>query len=138
MSFSLAVQSGDLVMSGSQMAIVAGSDKLQQDLTLWMVERYGIDISHPRYGSWFENYIGGIINLTTQQMIESEALRVLNNYQKVQQLALAASPTVFSLSELLSSVNSVNVAISYDTIQVSVSVSNAEQAPVTVSVAQSI
>ena len=138
MSFSLAIQNGDLAMSGSQMAIVSGTDKLVQDLTLWMVERYGIDISHPRYGSCFENYIGGIINLTTQQTIESEALRVLNNYQKVQQLALSASPTVFSLSELLASVNNVNVAISYDTVQVSVSVSNAEQTPVAVTVTQSI
>jgi phage baseplate assembly protein W len=137
MTFSLQIQSGDLVLNGSQMGYVYGANKLLQDLTLWMTERYGCDISHPRYGCYFENYIGGVVNYTTQSMIQSEALRVLNNYQKVQQIGFNNAPTLYSLSELVSAVGNVNVQISYDTVWVSCAVVNAEQQVVAVSVTQS-
>lgn len=137
MTFSLQLQGGDLVLNGSQMGYVYGANKLLQDLTLWMTERFGCDINHPRYGCQFENYIGGMINMTTQAMIQSEALRVLNNYQKVQQIGFTNAPTLFSLSELLSAIGDVNVQISYDTIWVSCAVVNAVQQVVTVSATQS-
>jgi phage baseplate assembly protein W len=137
MTFSLKIQGGDLVLNGSQMGYVYGAHKLLQDLTLWMTERYGCDITHPRYGCNFENYIGSAINYTTQSMIQSEALRVLNNYQKVQQIGFTSAPTLYSLSELMSAVGNVNVQISYDTVWVSCAVVTAEQQVVTVSATQS-
>jgi hypothetical protein len=137
MTFSLLLQNGDLVLNGSQMGYVYGANKLLQDLTLWMTERYSCDINHPSYGCYFENYIGGMINFTTQAMIESEALRVLTNYQKVQQISFTNAPTLFSLSELLSAIGNVSVAITYDTVSVSVVVVNAEQQSIAITATQS-
>jgi hypothetical protein len=136
MSFSLQIANGDLVQRGSQLGIVYGANKLQQDMVLWLSERYGIDRFHPAYGSNFQNYIGGIIGYSTQSMVYNEAMRVLDNYQKVQFLAFKANPSLFSLSELLYSINSVNVSVSYDTVNVSVNVSNGQQQTATVNVSQ--
>jgi hypothetical protein len=136
MSFSLQVANGDLVQSGSQMGIVFGIGKLTQDMTLWVAERYGIDRFHPAMGSQLQNYIGGIINFNTQSMVYSEVMRVLDNYQKVQFNAFRQTPTNFSLSELLYTINNINVGITYDTVAVQVSVSNGQQQTTTVAVSQ--
>lgn len=127
MSFSLRVANGDLVQGGSQLGIVSGTKKLQQDMTLWLAERFGIDRFHPGMGSMLENYIGGIINFNTQSMVYSEVMRVLDNYQRVQFQTFRQAPGNFSLSEMLYAINAVNVNINYDTVNVSVNVSNAQQ-----------
>lgn len=136
MSFSLQIASGDLVQQGSQLGIVSGVDKLKQDLTLWMTERYAIDRFHPAMGSNFQNYIGGIISYHTQAMVRSEAERILDNYQKVQWRGLRESPQLYSLAELLMNINAVDVTVTFDAVTVDVSVSNAVQQPVNVSLAQ--
>lgn len=136
MSFSLQIANGDLVQQGSTLSIVSGINKLTQDMTLWLSERYGIDRFHPAYGSNFHNYIGGIISYGTQSMVYNEALRVLDNYQKIQFMAFKANPSLFSLSELLYSINAINVAINFDTVNVSVSVSNGQQQQASITVAQ--
>jgi hypothetical protein len=125
-------------MSGSQFGIVYGTGKLSQDMTLWMAERFGIDRFHPAMGSMLENYIGGIVNYNTQSMVYAEAMRVLDNYQKVQFQAFRQTPSNFSLSELLYAIISVNVNISYDTVNVTVNVSNAQQQGVSTIVSQGV
>src|SRR4051812_40238165 len=107
MTFSLMVANGDLVQQGSQLGIVANVDKLKQDLTLWMTERYQIDRFHPAMGSNYQNYIGGVIGYHTQSMIRSEAERILDNYQKVQYASFRNSPSRFSMDELLWSINAI-------------------------------
>jgi len=134
MTFSFRVANGDLVTTGSQLAIVYGTDKLKQDLTLWMTERYGIDRFHPNMGSNFQNYIGGIISYATQSIVYAEAMRVLDNYQRVQFAALKANPTIFSLDELLWNINAVNVGVGYDQVNVTCDVANAVQQPTRVGI----
>lgn len=136
MTFSLQVANGDLVQQGSQLGIVHGVDKLKQDLTLWLTERYGIDRFHPGLGSNFQNYIGGIIGYHTQAMVRQEAERVLDNYQKVQWRSLRETPQLFSLAELLMNINAVDVTVTFDAVNVGISVSNAVQQPLNLSVAQ--
>lgn len=136
MTFSLQVAGGDLVQQGSRLNIVSGVDKLKQDLTLWMTERYGIDRFHPGMGSNFQNYIGGIINYRTQQTVQQEATRVLDNYQKVQWRGLREAPNIYSLSELLYTINAVNVTLSFDAVMVNISVSNAVRQTTAVQVMQ--
>ena len=136
MSFSLQVAAGDLVQEGSRLAIVWGTDKLKQDLTLWMCERFGIDRFHPVMGSCFQNYIGGVITSHTRAMVQSEANRILSNYQKVQYMGLRANPTLYSMSELLWSINAIRVTVSYDSVSVLVAVSNGEQEPTSITINQ--
>ena len=127
MTFSLKVANGDLVLKGSQMALVGGTDKLKQDLILWVAERYGIDRFHPWMGSNLQNYIGGMITQGTQAMVYSEVMRVLDNYQKTQTAGMTASPALYTLSELLFNINSINVGIGFDQVNVAISVANAVQ-----------
>lgn len=136
MTFSLAIANGDLVTRGSELAIVQGTDKLRQDLTLWLAERFGIDRFHPAMGSNFQNYIGGVISQNTRAMIYSEALRVLDNYQKVQYMRLRESPSIFSQTELLWSINEINVGVGFDAVGVGINVSNGVQEPLAIAVAQ--
>ena len=138
MSFSLQVANGDLVQSGSQMGIVANIDKLRQDMTLWLAERIGIDRFHPAMGSQLQNYIGGIINFNTQSMVFNEAMRVLDNYQRVQFQSFRQNPSNFSLAELLYAINNINVNVGYDSVNIAVSVANAQQQSVNTAVSQGI
>lgn len=136
MSFSLKVANGDLVLAGNQFAIVSGVDKLKQDLTLWLAERFGIDRFHPAMGSNLQNFIGGVIGYGTQSMVYSEVLRVLTNYQRVQTQDFRAFPSNFALSELLWNINSVDVGVGYDQVSILVSVANAQRQPVSLSLNQ--
>jgi hypothetical protein len=101
-----------------------------------MAERYGIDRFHPAMGSNFQNYIGGVIGYHTQAMIYAEAERVLDNYQKIQFQGLRQAPQLYSLSELLWSVNAINVGVGYDTVSVAIGVSNGLQQPTSLSLSQ--
>lgn len=136
MTFSLKVVGGDLAVEGSELGIVWGVDKLKQDLTLWMTERYGIDRFHPGLGSNFQNYIGGIISYHTRAQVQQEAERILDNYQRVTWRGLREAPNLYSLSELMYSINYVKVNISFDTVSVGIGVSNAVQQSAVIDVAQ--
>lgn len=138
MSYSLALKNGDLVQSGSSLKIVSGIEKLKQDLSLWLGERFGIDRFHPNLGSTLQNFIGDVISSSTQSRIESEVLRVLNNYQAVQYRGLKERPQLYSPSELLYSIDSVNVSLSYDTVSVKIQLRNAEAESATLTVSQSL
>jgi hypothetical protein len=135
-SFSFQVANGDLVLAGDSFAIVYGQNKLTQDLTLWLAERYGIDRFHPMMGSQFQNYIGGIIGYNTQSMVYGEALRVLDNYQKVQFNAFQQNPQNFAMAELLYNIDSVDVSITYDTVAVAIAITNGASQASSVTVSQ--
>jgi hypothetical protein len=132
MSYSLSIQNGDLVLLGNSLGIVYGANKLQQDMICWLCESYGIDPMHPTYGSLLEGWIGSIITPSTQNQVQSEVLRVLQNYQNVQFQALQQAPANFSLSEILYAIHAINVSISYDTVTVAITISNAQMQPSTV------
>lgn len=137
MTYSLAIANGDLVRSGNSLSIVYGTSKLKQDLCLWVTERYGIDRFHPKMGSVLPDYIGSLITDGTRSQIQSEMLRILQNYQSVQLQGLKQAPHRYSYSELLYSIDAINVAISYDTVSATVSVRNADNAPAMIAVSQS-
>jgi hypothetical protein len=138
MSYSLAVVNGDLQQQGSSLSIVYGINKLTQDITLWLMEQYGIDRFHPNMGSVLQQFIGGMVDGSTQAEVQGEVLRVLQNYQAVQYRGLRQNPQVYSLSELLYSIDSVTAAVTYDTVNVSCALRNAENQPTVVNAAQSV
>lgn len=125
MSFSLALQNGDLVPQGGNLGIVWGVEKLVQDLTLWLTEGLGGDIMHPELGSILDAWIGRIIDSSTKSEINTEVLRVLNNYQRVQVRGIKSTPQRYSLSEILWDINSIDISLDYDAVSVIISVSTA-------------
>ncbi|HEY6021107.1 MAG TPA: hypothetical protein VIY48_14725 [Candidatus Paceibacterota bacterium] len=135
MSLSLKVVNGDLSITAGKFDLVQGSDKLKQDLTLWLTERYRDDRFHPTYGSILDGYIGGVIDANkTIVMVQSETLRVLGNYQQIQMARFRESPSKFQPSELLQSVNGVNVSLSYDKVIVLVRITTAARTTTSISV----
>ena len=138
MTYSLAVIDGDLAQRGSSLAIVYGVDKLRQDLSLWITERRGIDRFHPKMGSILPDFIGSLITDSTKSQIQTEIMRVLQQYQSVQMQSLKSAPQNYSYSEILYSVNAINVALSFDTIYASIDVSALDGASSIVAVAQGV
>jgi phage baseplate assembly protein W len=124
MTFSLAIKNGDLQVTGSACAIVYGQTKLQQDMTIWLLTRYGSTRMHPTFGSALQSYIGGIIGPTTQANCYNEILRTLTNYQNMVYQLFSANPSQYSLGEIPYSIDSINVALSYDTVYATIQVSN--------------
>lgn len=120
MSFSLAVENGDLVMRGSQLGIVHGIDKLKQDISLWLRERYRGDRFHSQYGSILDSFIGSVISEDTVGMVQSEVMRVLQNYQAMQLRVLRENPERFSADEVLVSIADIRTRIQYDSVIVTI------------------
>lgn len=135
MSISLKVVNGDLSITAGRFDLVEGTEKLTQDLTLWLTERYRDDRFHPTYGSILDGYIGGVINVSdTIVRVQSETLRVLSNYQQIQIARFKESPQKFQPSELLQNVNGVNVSLSYDKVIVLVRITTAARTTTTLTV----
>jgi hypothetical protein len=134
-SISLKVVNGDLSITAGKFDLVQGSDKLKQDLTLWLTERYRDDRFHPTYGSILDGYIGGVINAReTVVMVQSETLRVLSNYMQIQMARFREIPNKFQPSELLQQVNGVDVSLSYDKVIVLVRITTAARTTTSISV----
>jgi len=137
-SYSLLVQDGDLVRRGSSLAIVSGVDKLKQDLQLWVSERFGGDRFHPAMGSILQDMIGDVITASTRYRVGNEVARVLDNYQRVQFRALKEKPQVFSTTELLYSIDDIQVRLTYDTVTVVVKVRTAASGLATLTFTQGL
>lgn len=138
MSYSLAVRNGDLVKRGSNLDVVWGIDKLKQDLQCWVTERFGGDRFHPLMGSILQDYIGSIISPRTKAEVEDEVMRVMDNYQRVQMYGFKTNPRLYSMAELLESVDDISVNVSFDTVSVSVAVRSAARTDAVITVSQGV
>jgi hypothetical protein len=123
-SYSLAIENGDLVQRGSVMDLVFGVDKLRQDIYLWIMERYGGDRFHTNMGSILQDFIGGIVSSSTNAEVHAEIFRILQNYQALQLRRIKENPQLMSTSELLVSVDDIKAATSYDTVNVALKLRN--------------
>ena len=127
MSFSLAIADGDISIKGSAVGIVSGIDKLNQDLSIWLRERYQSDRFHLTYGSVLDNFIGGVIDSGTVAEVRSEVMRVLQNYQSLQLRLLKSRPEALSGDEILLNVDDISVRVQYDAVQVNIRFTNAKR-----------
>lgn len=95
MSFSLAIEHGDLALNGTSLATVKGAQKLTQDLGCEIMTPMGTDESHPGFGSLLEGgftpegrYVEGIIGDNDWSrvglVVQSEIQRICNEYQQQQ------------------------------------------------------
>ncbi len=118
MSFSIAIENGDIAIQGDHFKLVDGTEKLTQDLTVWLKERFQSDRFHPQYGSTLDNYIGGVISNVTVYEIESEVNRVLRNYQSIQVKKFREDPSKFSPAEILAEITNISSNIYYDYLEI--------------------
>ena len=126
MTYSLMLQNGDLSVQGNECQIVFGTSKLQQDMELWLLTRYGSDRMHPTFGSVLQNMIGTPMTSPTNSQTNAynEIMRVLNNYQSMVYAMFQANPNNFALEELPYSIDSISPTVTYDTMFVTIQVSN--------------
>jgi|SRR5208282_1203947 len=122
MSFSLDLQNGDLVLSGTAFGTVTDAAKLQQDLICAILTPLGFDELHPTYGSILEENlinpeIPGIFGETdfrhAATIIHAELVRICQNYQGQQIARNEADASQFGKytltpGEILLKVNGIN------------------------------
>lgn len=95
MSWSLALQNGDLALSGASLATVTDANKLTQDLRCALAERMGDDDMHPTFGSLIDGgvtpsgqVIPSVIGMDDVNQvaatIQSEVTRIVAAYQAQQ------------------------------------------------------
>lgn len=121
------VQNGDIQLdSGGKLVFLQGSQKLIQDLALWLQEDLGAGYTTPNFGSMLNSLIGGPNIQSTVAMVQNEVQRILGLYQAQQLLDLqsAQSKAVLSnwnKSEIINQINSVTAEQSYSSVIVNVS-----------------
>jgi hypothetical protein len=106
--------------------VVEGTSKIRQDLALALGEPYGDDRFHTNWGSMLPNYIGDGATEEVRALVISEAARVLQAYVDGQatdilQDSLAASRSRYATADVVRQVNGVDAVLSFDTIQLKVS-----------------
>lgn len=120
MSFTIAIKDGDIDLEGNTFAIKTGTPKLEQELSVWLRERFGSDRFHTNYGSTLDYYIGSVMSDTAVFEIESEVERILRNYQTLQLRKFREDPQALDPSEILAEISSVRAKPNYDAVEVTI------------------
>jgi len=111
----LQVSNGDIQLdTGGRLKFVLGSNKLTQDIALWLQEEYGVGYTTPNFGSILESLIGGPVTSGTTSQIQVEIQRVLSLYraqqiQTLQSLQQASHLSYYNKSEIIQSVGNISV-----------------------------
>jgi phage baseplate assembly protein W len=119
----LALSNGDLVVNSGALKTLDGPAKIRQDIALALGENYGDDPYNPAWGSVLPRYIGEPITDDTPMLVQAEVNRILQQYIANQQARLEAASLnnqqhTISTSEIIRTVNSVDVSVQWDTITV--------------------
>jgi phage baseplate assembly protein W len=122
----LALSGGDLVVGPGGLQMQDGAAKIRQDLALALGEDYGADPYHSGWGSVLGQYLGEPMDADIPMLVQAEVNRILQQYMtnQQQQLATAAANQqqhTISTSEIIQTVNSVDVSVLYDSVRVVVS-----------------
>ena len=119
----LALSGGDLVVGAGGLQLLDGPAKIRQDIALALGEDYGADPYHSGWGSVLQRYVGEPVTGDTPMLVQAEVNRILQQYIAQQQQQLAAASLnnqqhTISTSEIIRTVNSVDVSVLYDTVSV--------------------
>lgn len=122
----LALSGGDLVVGPGGLQMISGAAKIRQDLALALSEEYGTDPYEPTWGSVLPKYVGEPVDADTQLLVQSEVNRVIQQYMVGQQAMLSAAntngtATTLTTSDIIRSVDKIDVTVSYDSVRVVVS-----------------
>lgn len=119
----LALSGGDLVVGPGGLRMLDGAAKLRQDIALALGEEYGHDPYHPGWGSVLQQYVGEPITEDTPMLVQAEVNRILQQYiayqrQRLEAASLNGQPHTISTSEIIRTVNAIDVSVEYDTVSV--------------------
>lgn len=142
---SLLISNGDITLGNNNRAVFAtGRQKLVQDLTIWLLEEYGIGFTTPTFGSFLESYIGDVNPNGMLNQVLAEVGRILQLYQQNQISALQAAQSRNELSnwskqQVIQQINSISGTAYATGITVSVSITTLANTavPITLNVTNS-
>lgn len=150
MTYSLQVSNGDLVAQTGQLSTVTGSQKLLQDLALWVLTRMGSDQYNTGYGSLVDggitptgnivpSPIGGSTWSVTQNAIQQDLTRIVSAYQAAQNARMQADLAQFGKStltndEICTGISDIDFSVNIDVLTVNVAVTNASNNQVSFSI----
>lgn len=114
-----------------------GAARIRQDLTLGLVEDYGMDRFHPQWGSIVGSYLGSLITPQVQQLVQAEVNRVLQNYLILQQNEVLRGTYVdvqgrYNTSDVVRSVDNITVRAVLDAIYISATLTTLARETITV------
>lgn len=130
---------GDLVIDGAGgYVMLTGINRIRQDLSLALLEEYGTDRFHPRWGSIIKQYLGSAITPELQQLVKAEVNRVIQNYIALQQAEVIRSTTFdiegqFDTSDVVRSLDGIDVRTTLDAIYLAATVTTLSRESVTIS-----
>jgi phage baseplate assembly protein W len=113
----ITVSNGDIQLNSGKLQFSYGSNKLAQDIALWLEEPLGTGWTTPNFGSLLPGMIGQSQTSGTPASIETEIIRVLQLYQGNQILALqnaqnSAQLSIWNRNEIIQNIVSVNATVS--------------------------
>jgi phage baseplate assembly protein W len=132
----LAIEGGDLVLTGGAYRSYEGVAKVAQDLRMALGEPLGNDRFHPGWGSRLFDFIGVPLDEATRFAVEQECNRVIGLYvavqrDKIQRDTLAAARSRYRTSEVVAQVQGVEVQMVEDRVQVRVMIRTVDSQLVT-------
>jgi phage baseplate assembly protein W len=133
----LALFNGDIMPAQGGYFMFTGVDRIRQDLTLALMEEYGSDRFHPKWGSVIRQFIGNVITPQLQTLAQAEVNRVVQNYILIQQSEVLRDSQVdvkgrFSTSDVIRSVRSISSSVNLDRIDVRLALETMSRASVTI------
>lgn len=150
MTWSLALQNGDLSLSGSNLGIVTSESKLTQDLTCYVLTALGSDPAHPDYGSiiqggidgsgtLYQSFLDGLNDSATATRLIAELQRITLAYQNMQLIRAQADQnnygkTTLTKGEVLLSVDQIVADLVEATVNLIVQITTAANTNVSVTV----
>ena len=133
---------GDISVGGDgKIVMVEGTERIKQELALWLLEPLGTDPVYPKFGADLWTYIGAPAFEDNLMAIRTEVTRVVNNYIAAQNERIAQDKHSMSNEEFLqcwtdydivTSISSINVSQTETDVRVIVSLSTAADTEVTV------
>jgi phage baseplate assembly protein W len=133
----LALFNGDLMPAQGGYFLFTGVDRIRQDLTLSLMEEYGTDRFHPRWGSVIRQYIGNVITPQLEQLVKAEVNRVVQNYIMIQQAEVLRDSQVdvkgrFTTADVVRSLLGIKTTVNTDRIDVQLALETLARTTVTV------
>jgi len=112
----LTVSNGDLNLNGGKLQFSYGSNKLAQDIALWLQEPLGTGFTTPAFGSLLPGMVGTSQATNSASSVENEILRVLQLYQgqqiiNLQQAQNSAQLSIWNKNEIIQSIVSVQANV---------------------------
>jgi phage baseplate assembly protein W len=112
----ITVSNGDINLVGGKLEFSYGSNKLAQDITLWLQEPLGTGFTTPGFGSLLSGMVGTSQANNSASSVENEIMRVLQLYQGQQVLSLrqaqnSAQLSIWNKNEIIQKIVSVTANV---------------------------